>query len=677
MVIVDSKNFFDVVRILSESPALATDTETTGLFPHKKDELFSIQFSDATEDYYFNFNEYENNEPVLFFEQIKHLQILFDDKMVFLQNAKFDMHFLAKEGIRFHNCDIHDTEVVARLIRNDHLKYNLEELGQREFGLGKDEAVMEWLKKNKKFTSQEIPGKDTIYKAYHFDQAPYEMITKYGCRDTRLTYDLGKKQLEYFETLGDDKLWGVYEMEKRNTRACYNIEKVGVQLDREYCEAAIKFESERIQKAEESFKTRTGLDIVDSGKCLGPVFEQLGFPPGRTESDEHEITDSFLDTVTDPLGKVVQEYRDARKRANTYFKSYLYYADAKGAIHADMRQAGTKTGRFSYRDPNLQNIPKEEDEDEGGDNSPFPVRRAFIPRPGYFLLSVDYNQMEFRMMLDEAGQRDLIDKINNGHDPHTATAELTGLLRRGAKILNFGLLYGMGLIKLAFSMLKNLTIEQKKALLEYERLQAVQLLGTMGNEIKAVADPIVMQMKQFKGQYFSALPMVQNFILQCSGAVKERSGRDPGNGWLKTWFGRRGYFNDVKFAYKAANFKIQGGCADVVKIAMNRLDDFLEDKASRMLIQIHDELLFEIAFEEVDLIDPIIKIMENVYPFRFIQLTCSMGYSLKSFYDIIDGDPRKDAEFVKEARDYIQRKSDTSASPAPKHLDSKNPATVT
>ncbi len=605
MIVVTMENFKEVINKLLKEKFLSNDQETTGLFPYKKDRLFAIQFSDEVEDYYFNFQKYSTGEAVLDFSVIKELQPIFQGRTIFMQNAKFDMAFLYKEGIRFDGCDIHDTEVAGRIIRNDHLKYSLDEQAKRELGEEKDDRVMEYLKKNKLFTSETIPGKDTVFKSYQFNRVPFEIIAPYGCKDTNLTRKLGMKQISQLKEMsanahpGTKTVWDVHVLEKRLIHTCFHIERVGVKIDREYCDEAIRFESDRIEKAERLFADKTGIQLIDSGQCLGPVFEALGYQPGRTETGEYEITDAFLETVSDPLGGIIQEFRNARKRANTYFKSYIYFADSSGVIHANMKQAGTRTGRFSYMDPNLQNIPSDDTDSESVDDSPYPIRRAFIPREGYFLLSIDLRQVEFRMMLDEAGQHDLINKIKEGHDPHTATAELTGLSRKAAKTLNFGLLYGMGLDKLALA------------------------LGITREEAA-----------QFKRKYFAALPMVEHFIVSCSGAVKSRHASDPGNGYIRTWDGRRGYFDDPKWAYRAANFKIQGGSAGLIKIAMNSIDDFLKDKKSRMLITIHDELVFELHESEFSIVSELKRLMCKAYPHRHLPMDCSVEYSKKSLGDL-------------------------------------------
>jgi DNA polymerase I-like protein with 3'-5' exonuclease and polymerase domains len=930
MKIVTPENFDACIEELLKEDFLAVDTETTGLQPWKNDRLFSIQFSNSTEDYYFNFQEYTTGEAVLKFTDICELQPLFYLKTIFIQNAKFDMAFLWKEGIRFDRADIHCTEVAGRLLRSDHLSYSLDNQSKRELGESKDDRVMEWLKEHKAFTSIKIPGKDTVYKSYHFEKVPFELISSYGCLDTRLCYRLGMKQIGQLQALkaeartGQKSVFDVYVMEKNLTHACLEIERVGIKIDEDYCNEAIEFEAKRIHKAQEEFTNITGKELTDSGKFLGPIFEELGFKPGKTDTGEDAVTDSFLSSVSHPISKVVREYRDASKRANTYFKSFLYYSDTEGVIHPNMKQAGTSTGRFSYIDPNClsmdtevltkngwvngdnyagqeicvynngkltwevpsnkfisskkiqsmitvknehfdmrmtdthrvlhrnrktlkelvteaKNFPKDSHIIHGGllegtveenpsllklliaiqadghiinnksstkvsfefikerkikrlisileglpydysvgngkrwrvvvditkikdnmylhekkltfnfliltrelrtlvfeelkfwdgdstrkefsycsrhiqnmdvvqaiaasigyrchiyrhsnkkneayvasfvrrdysgtansivkkekskekvwcvkvssgfflarrgsdtfitgncqnipaeDSSSLPVRRAFVPRLGYLFLSIDYNQMEFRMMLDEAGQFDLIEKIKEGHDPHQATADLTGLTRSASKTLNFGLLYGMGIAKLAIAL--GCTFEEAKS---------------------------------FKKKYFRALPMVENFIVQCSGAVKQRLMQSPGNGWVRTWLGRRAYFNDENFAYRAANSKVQGGAADLVKTVMVILHEFLLKYQTRMVLQIHDEIVFELHEDEMELIPKIMHIMENTYPYKSLPLTCSMSFSLKSLYDLQEGDPR--GYIGKEARNDFQGKNNAVFEALTKHV---------
>ena len=359
---------------------------------------------------------------------------------------------------------------------------------------------------------------------------------------------------------------------------------------------ALAYEEQRCRRAESDFERYTGIPFKDSNRTFAEVFTNLGIAFGTTAKGNPTFTDDVLRTVEHPVSAIIQLHRTAHKRLNTYYKSYLYWADEGGVIHPGMRQAGTTTGRFSFRDPNLQNIPKEKD-DDGNDTIEYPVRRAFVPRENYCFVAIDYNQMEFRLMLDYARQEDLIEKIMGGYDPHTATAELVGIPRRPAKVLNFGLLYGMGVKMLALT------------------------LGVSEEEAR-----------NFRDKYFSQLPKVKKFLRACSD-------RAAAAGRCYDWYGRKFDFPESKWAYKAPNAVIQGGCASVVKKAMVDLHALLHTTKSRMVLQVHDEILFEVHKDELDLVKKIKDIMEAVYPFKRMPLTCSVEHSWKSYQDLKKGEP--------------------------------------
>jgi DNA polymerase-1 len=368
------------------------------------------------------------------------------------------------------------------------------------------------------------------------------------------------------------------------------MEKRGVLLDRGHCEKA-KADDDRKRNVTLLDLNKVIPGFVDSSKCLAPYFESHGVTLPLTEKGNPQISDSVLSGISDPNGVAlsVLMLRDAVKRSNTYWSNYLYLCDDEGVLHPDFFQAGTVTGRLSCREPNLQNIPKE-------DQSVHQIRRAFVPRPGFFFLSIDYKQMEFRLMLDYAKQEDLIERIKQGHDPHVATAELTGLPRKAAKTLNFGLLYGMGVAKLAVA------------------------LGCSEAEARS-----------FKYRYFDALPKVQKFIRDAADRMEQR-------GYTFNWAGRRYLLDDRKWSYKAANAIIQGGCADVCKVAMVRLHDYLEKKQTKMVLQIHDEILFEVHESDLKVGVPqrLQEIMETAYEAKSLPLTCSASYSTKSFGDLVE-----------------------------------------
>lgn len=652
--IVSRENFQAVLTELKAYPKLAVDCETTGLRVWHDDFLFSIIVGVRDRAWYFNFWDYGTGEEgfhenlLLPREWIKALQPIFDDpsRIICMHNAKFDMGMLHREGLYF-NCVIHCTQAQARVEHNDHLGYDLAECADR-IGEKKDDKVMEYITEHHLWKWDPQPGKKSRSKRMFFQQVPFKIIVPYGEQDAITTYRLmefQEKAIEEKDNLANNKaarpLKGVMEMERRLTRTCFSMERRGVLIDVDYCKRAIDYEETRYREAAKKFQELTGLEFVDSGKALAEAFVKMGETYPTTSKGNPSFTDEVLADFDSPVAKCIQEYRDAYKRCNTYFRSFLHFADPNNFIHPNMRQGGTATGRFSYSEPNFQNLTKDEDA-----ANPFPIRRAVIPPEDFVMVSIDYDQQEFRMMLDYAGQYDLIEKIMGGYDPHQATADLVGCERRPAKVLNFGLLYGMGLAKLARQLLP-LTSEQKLALKKYEELKNDQkrdydaILET--NDVLLIKEPLE-KMRAFKQKYFGALPKVEKFIWNATETAERR-------GFVFTWMGRRIRLPHA-FAYKAANGIIQGGCADVAKVAMNRIDDFLAYKRSYQAIQVHDEILFMVHKNEISLVPELVKIMSEVYPYRHIPLTCSPSYSLKSWGDMTEG------EFGKEAGDEVQGERD-------------------
>jgi DNA polymerase-1 len=605
--IVHRENFQDVVAKLSEKKVFSLDTETYGLSPFKGDRLFSIIINNGEDSFYFNFHTYPNVEPdcVLPYSLCKELNSLTlqTDTLWYMHNAKFDLHMTENEGVEYGG-EIHCTESAARLIYNDYTGYSLEECAER-IGFKKDDTVREYLLKNNLWKWEAPPGKKTRTKNLFFSKAPLSLIQPYGEQDAHITFQLGEYQRAELQKIARSappnkpNILQVYENEKKLTKTCAKIERTGILIDRDYCERAIEYEKSKYEEAAEKFGELTGTPFVDSNKALADAFTKLGETFPTTEKGNPSFTDDVLEGFNSPVARLVQDLRSSQMRCNTYFRSFLHHADKHDRIHANIRQSGTKTGRFSYSDPNLQNLPKE-------DTSPFPVRRAFIPSPGKFFTLIDYKQQEFRLMLDYAGQTDLIGKILEGHDPHEATAEMVRALgspctRKEAKIINFGIAYGMGAEKLGIK------------------------LGKTKEEAS-----------RFRRQYFEALPNVKAVI---NGATKTAEKR----GFVFNWFGRRFHFPDPKFAYRAFNAIDQGGGADAVKVAMNKIADFhRHDGAlqSEMVLQVHDELVFETREEERFMIPVWKEIMENVYPYQYIKLECDVSHSYRSLYDVEKGADR-------------------------------------
>jgi DNA polymerase-1 len=207
----------------------------------------------------------------------------------------------------------------------------------------------------------------------------------------------------------------------------------------------------------------------------------------------------------------------------------------------------------------------------------------------------DYDQMEYRMMLDYARQMDVIEQVKGGMDIHDATAKAISdmlgiaMTRSQAKTLNFGLLYGMGIDALAAAL--KTTVEKAR---------------------------------QLRNAYFQALPFVKGFIRRVTHRAET-------TGYIFNWTGRRSYFDKKEFCYKAPNALIQGGCCDVLKTAVNLIDDYLAGRKSKILMLVHDEILFEIHESESQICRDLVGIMANVYPHRYLPLSCRfVALELKS-----------------------------------------------
>lgn len=640
--IVTQESFEEVFRQIKDEGKISLDTETSGLKPYQGSRAFSVIIGTSKDAFYFNFNNeldhLGNSSPNILprefiarFEELT-LNVL---RTIYLADAKFDMHILAQDGVTKWCCSIHDVLGMERLIRNDRMSYSLDSVA-KEYGFKKDDAVKEYIKEHKLWQWVEIPGKEKRDKVKFYDKVPFEIIHPYGEKDARITFDIGEKQCitlhKYAKPMRKaDK--SIIEVEKEIVKVCFNMEREGVLINEYLCKEIANEETKKYEDAAREFHDKTGFKFIDSAKCLSPIFAQAGFTPPKTDKGRDSFTDEWLTTLKSPLAKLVQKYRTHAKIANTYYKNFLWFADPKGYIHADMKPFGTRTGRFSYGDPNLQNVPDSE------------VRRAFVPDKDYCLVSIDYEQQEYRVMLDYAKQMDLIEKVKSGLDIHTATAELMGVDRKPAKTINFLLLYGGGTVKLCLALFpitvgegelwriwkehNNWKLRPEDEKFEVTKKQYEENL------------PHLIEAQKLRELYFEKLPQVESFIDRVNKKAEKI-------GSITTWAGRRLYFQKG-FHYKAPNALIQGGCADIAKHAMIRIDKFLQGKKSKMLIQVHDELNFKIHRDELEIIPEIKNIMEDVFPYAHLPLTASVSHSWKNWYDLEDGLPN-----VQEGRDEIQ-----------------------
>lgn len=376
------------------------------------------------------------------------------------------------------------------------------------------------------------------------------------------------------------------EVELPLSKIISEMEKTGILLDIAYLKKLSKEYHAELEKLEKKIWKLAGQEFnINSPKQIGEIiFDKLGLKTKNRSTDAAELAKL---KGAHPIIEKIVSHRELAKLVSTYVDALPKLADKNGRLHTTFDQAGTTTGRISSKNPNLQNIPKRT---ESGRN----VRKAFIADKGFMLASFDYSQIELRVLAILSGDKKLIEIFKKGEDVHGAVAsevfsvpqnEATAEMRRRAKVINFGIIYGMG-------------INALRANLETTREEA----------------------QKFYDEYFAHFKGVADYIEKAKEDAREK-------GYTKTLFGRKRYFPEIKSAVEyvrkeaermAVNAPLQGTAADLIKLAMVRIDEVLEKKSlkpkARLLLQIHDELLFEIEKGSIEKAVPEIKkIMEGIY----------------------------------------------------------------
>ncbi len=578
--LLDKSQFKDQAKFISTltkgssglPPSVAFDFETTGL-SSKLDKAFLLGFS------YFVDNEPVNHCVFLDGLVVDDLRTFFSNPDVYYcaHNAKFEMSFLDDQfGIEVAG-KIWDTEVLARVQYNNHMSYSLQNCALR-LGMTKHEPMLKWLKKR---------GNKAAY-----DRAPLELICPYVEQDAYLSLVLFKNQYEEFRdwnNSSDVKIGKIVNLEVKTTKNLFEMERAGIPVDVEYCTSALAFEEMRAKKAAEEFQRLTGKIFVDSRLTFSPLFKSLELEAGRTEKGNESFdSDALAKHKGHPVVQCIIDYRDSLKRASTYWENFVDL-QVNGVIYPNIRQAGAGTARFSASDPSVQNWP-DDSEDAGRQ---YPVRRAFHARPGCKIVSIDYKQMEYRMIADEAGEMALIEEIKAGKDYHQIVADMAGVTRTIAKTVNFARLYGAGVKKIALT----LGVDWGKA------RTIIDAMDEAAPNISAYSRGLI--------NYAKTSPFSPN------------------------WAGRR-YFFDPGFEYKYPNYRIQGGCADILRIAIDDITLILRDHKTQLLIPIHDELVFNMPETELHLIPAIKDLMINAHQsMKHLPMDVSVAIG-DNFHDLED-----------------------------------------
>lgn len=552
----------------------AFDFETTGLFPHKGARAFIMGFTWEDSQYCVNL------EGDAGFRDI--LCAFFSNPSVYYcaHNAKFELSFLRTQFRVEVVGPVWDTEVFARVLYNNHFRYSLDECAKR-IGHGKYQPMAAWLKKH---------GKDQ----YH--NAPREIIEPYVEHDAYLSLLLFKEQYDTFqhwERNSHTKIGPVVKLELATTKNLFEMEQAGLHLNTAYCAEALAYEDKRVNDSASEFKKLTGKPFIDSRITLEPIFKEHGIEYGLTEKGNASFDVHTLKASKDhPIVACIMNHRDATKRLTSYWENFIEL-DCGGMIYPNIRQSGTATGRFSAAEPNVQNWPDDSEEED----CKYPVRRAFVAPEDHYIVSMDYSQMEYRLVADEAEEMSVITAIQGGADYHQAVADIAGVTRSLAKNANFARLYGAGYKKLA------------------------ETLGVTYEDAKRVADKID-----------EAAPKISRYLWSLTRHA-ERSEFSP------NWIGRRYYF-DPRFHYKYPNYRIQGGCSDILRIAIDDIQKLLRGHKSKLLIPIHDELCFSLHKTELHLIPEMRKLMIGAHRNKKhldMDVSVSIGPNFHDLRDYAEG----------------------------------------
>lgn len=554
-----------VARLLA-AERFAFDTETTGLDARNVD-LIGCSFAlEAGEAWWVPVaSEAWNRE-----EYLDALRPVFaaEDKEAIAHNYKYDYQVLRSHGVQLKN-RIFDT-MIAHYLLQPESGHGLDRLA--ELDLGYQTIPLSQLI-GEKGKGQKSPA-----------DVPADQWTDYACEDADVALRLAERYRPQLEEVAATAL--ARDVEFPLTRVLAEVEREGVHIDRaglaQYSEElatqieALDADIQRL--AERPFN-------VDSPKQLGPIlFEHLGIKAKvkRTKSGQYPTGEEVLIKLEQqhPIIPLILEYRKLKKLRSTYVEPLPKLIDpGTGRVHTHYMQAVAATGRLSSNHPNLQNIPIRTAEGRA-------IRKAFIPRDAdHVLVAADYSQVELRIAAAMSGDPGLCEAFREGHDIHTATAarvfgvaygDVDRTMRSKAKAVNFGILYGQG----AFGLAQNLNISRSEA-------------------------------KEIIDAYFAQFRDLKDFTQQCVDRARE-------TGYAETLMGRRRYLPDItsantnvrSFAERnAVNAPIQGSAADIIKVAMLRIQAAIEREgwATRMIMQVHDELVFDVPQSELDAVIPVIQ----------------------------------------------------------------------
>ena len=568
--VLDEPAFDSLVTLLESAPHFVIDTETTSVY-WRQAELVGLSFAVKAHEAYYVPLTHSLEGDELTTKQLDRNMVLTRLKPILEnpnigkigQHLKYDAHILS-----FYDIDllgsIHakpnnwamDTMLASYVINAAATRHGMDDLARHYL-------------QTQTISFEDVAGKGA--KQVSFDQVAIDLASDYACEDADITYQL----FELFsEKLAADennaKL--LHELEIPTAEILCQMEANGILIKRPFLnELSKRFDEEIVALEKRAYEVAGEEFNLGSPKQLGEMlFEKLGVPGGKkTKSGQYSTGEAVLSKIDHPLVEIVLEYRGLSKLKSTYTDALDNVADSEtDRVHTSYHQALTSTGRLSSTDPNLQNIPIRTATGRL-------IRQAFIAPEGRVILAADYSQIELRLMAHFSGDENLTRAFNEGLDIHTATAaevlgkaveEVSATERRNAKAINFGLLYGMS----AFGLAKQLQMSRGEA-------------------------------QDYIDMYFERYPSVKDYMINTRASAYEK-------GYVETILGRKLYTPDINHSNRmvkqgaeraAINAPLQGSAADLIKLAMIAVDKLLPKAQAKMLLQVHDELVFEVDADKV------------------------------------------------------------------------------
>jgi len=560
----DTKMLFNIIDGIDEDAIVAFDTETNSLDAYNA-KIVGFSFAiNAQEAYYVPIaHHYLGVGDQISLADAKRALIMLLNHKVVGQNLKYDLAVIENNfGIK----DVHiyaDTMLLAWLLNPEN-------------NVGLDTLALRF------FNHAMVKFKDVVAKGENFSTVPLEKACEYASEDAWMTLRLYHKLHEMLEPHLLDL---AKEVEFPFIQTLMKMEREGIKVDGAYFETLLKRTDSAIEALKaEIFALCEATFNLNSTQQLGAVlFEQLGLPTVKKTKTGYSTDENVLNELLDkhPSIAKILEYRELYKLRSTYIEPLLKLSkeSSLGRVHTSFMQTGTSTGRLSSKDPNLQNIPVKT---ELGRE----VRGGFVAKEGYKLIGIDYSQIELRLLAHFSGDEAMVEAFRTGKDIHKETAlklfgEAEASAKRSvAKSINFGLLYGMGPKRLS------------------------ETIGISTKEAKSYIE-----------SYFATFPTIKNFLTGIAENAKKE-------GFVQTLLGRKRFFdfehaNGMQYAgylREAVNTVFQGSAADLIKLSMNKIMATLVDDEAKLLLQIHDELIFEVKEERAEAFaTQAQKVMEEIY----------------------------------------------------------------